>query len=304
MNNRDNLSLLPNPQPAEAAHAPARLATWLITRAARQAPPELAARLEEEWLADLATRRTATAQLLFALGCGWATQVITHDSLVFGTHARGVLGGQGTLTAFAPSQLAPGSNRSTVVMLVLALHVVVIYAFVTGIIRVPQPDEPGPLVVSVDPVQSKPPPLPPGPRIDLTGQFNPKPFDPGPIEISVPAENPPEPGPGRTGTAGNPAHAIVRVAGGPGVGFPNAEIFYPPAAIREGQSGAVGVRVCVDERGRLVGDPAIADSSGYARLDQGALALARAGSGHYRSTTEGGRPVNGCFAYRVRFRLP
>jgi hypothetical protein len=65
----------------------------------------------------------------------------------------------------------------------------------------------------------------------------------------------------------------------------------------------VGVRVCVDEHGRLQGDPTIADTSGSARLDGGALALARAGSGHYRSSTEDGKPVSSCYAYRVRFQL-
>ncbi|HYM29333.1 MAG TPA: hypothetical protein VET66_14380 [Steroidobacteraceae bacterium] len=38
-------------------------------------------------------------------------------------------------------------------------------------------------------------------------------------------------------------------------------------------------------------------------LDGGALALARAGSGHYRPATEDGRPVSACFPFRIRFEM-
>jgi Gram-negative bacterial TonB protein C-terminal len=63
------------------------------------------------------------------------------------------------------------------------------------------------------------------------------------------------------------------------------------------------VRVCVDDNGRLASDPLIAQTSGSARLDEGALKLARAGSGHYRTTTENGRPVSYCYPLNVRFEL-
>ncbi|TLY91210.1 MAG: energy transducer TonB, partial [Gammaproteobacteria bacterium] len=46
-----------------------------------------------------------------------------------------------------------------------------------------------------------------------------------------------------------------------------------------------------------------ARSSGSARLDDGALKLAHAGSGHYRPTTEDGRPVDSCYVFRIRFEL-
>ena len=41
--------------------------------------------------------------------------------------------------------------------------------------------------------------------------------------------------------------------------------------------------------------------SGSARLDAGALQLAKAGSGHYRPTLEDGKAVNSCYSFRVRF---
>jgi hypothetical protein len=56
-------------------------------------------------------------------------------------------------------------------------------------------------------------------------------------------------------------------------------------------------------QGRLTGAPELAKTSGIQRIDAAALKLARAGSGHYRPTTEDGAPVNSCYAYRIRFRL-
>lgn len=280
------------------------LACWLVSRAARHAPPELAARLEEEWLADLSARRSALSQFAFALGCGWATQVIAHDAIVLGANARGVLGGQAALSAFAPAELSPGSNRSTVVMLVLALHVVVIYAFLVGIIPPLHPDPPPTIItatMSHDP--TTPTRTPPGPVVDTTWQHTLDPLDPGRLVISFTQEAPPNTGDLQIGSGVEHPQAIARVLGGPGIGFPNTDSYYPAGARRDGETGAVGVRVCVDERGRLQSDPTIADTSGSARLDQGALALARAGSGHYRSTTEDGKPVSSCYAYRVRFQI-
>jgi periplasmic protein TonB len=93
------------------------------------------------------------------------------------------------------------------------------------------------------------------------------------------------------------------VIGGPGPGFPDTDPYYPSASRRLGESGIATLRVCVDADGRLASDPAIAHSSGSARLDEGALKLARAGSGHYRSTTENGTPVSYCYPLRVRFEL-
>jgi TonB family protein len=99
------------------------------------------------------------------------------------------------------------------------------------------------------------------------------------------------------------AHSVKRLQGGPGVGFPDVRDFYSAAAIREGQSGVAAVRVCVDAKGHLTSSPVIAVSSGYPMLDTDALAVAKAGSGHYRSTTEDGVAINDCYAYRVRFEL-
>ena len=100
-----------------------------------------------------------------------------------------------------------------------------------------------------------------------------------------------------------PPHTVNRVLGGPGKAFPNTEDFYPPDAIRDGVTGVATVRSCVDDKGRLTAAPTLAQTSGSASLDGGALRLAKAGSGHYRATTEDGRPVISCYEFRIRFGL-
>jgi hypothetical protein len=104
-------------------------------------------------------------------------------------------------------------------------------------------------------------------------------------------------------TLGIPTHLVARVAGGPGAGFPDTADFYPSLSIHLGEQGLSTVRVCVDGRGRLTADPTTVQGSGSARLDEGALKLARAGSGHYRAATEDGKPVSSCYAVGIRFQL-
>jgi protein TonB len=100
-----------------------------------------------------------------------------------------------------------------------------------------------------------------------------------------------------------PAHGVTRLQGGPGVGFPDPDDFYPPLARRLEEQGSATVRVCVDAKGRLTSAPTVLQGSGSARLDDGALSLARAGSGHYRASTEDGQPVDSCYPFRIRFRI-
>jgi len=73
------------------------LAHSLICRAARSAPPQLSARLEEDWNADLSARRGG-----FALGCCWATRVIAHDYLA-ASLAAATSAGANVDIAYAPS---------------------------------------------------------------------------------------------------------------------------------------------------------------------------------------------------------
>lgn len=287
------------------------IARNLILSAARRAPSALSERLQEEWLADLIARSGPLSQLGFALGCRWATTVIAHE---FGAPVQAAAAAvvnkttvvhQATVqhVGFGPSF----SRRTTVILLIVGLHVLMIYVLATAIVAprvlrtspppriefslLPRPEPPVP-PTPVDPTLKNfrfDLPMPPGPMIptehpDATA----RPITPGP---QIQPADPPLPRP------------LNRVLGGPGAGFPNTDDFYPEAARRIGEKGITTVNVCVDGAGWLIGKPTIAQSSGSARLDEGALKLAHAGSGHYRATTEDGRPVSACYPYRVRFQL-
>lgn len=291
-----------------------RIATALVRHAARHAPGELAERLGEEWLADLAAQAGAFQKLRFALGCCWARQVIARDPLWARAPARSVAVAQAAAPG-APALLdellspapSPLPRRTLVLVAIVALHVAVIAAFVYGVTVTGGVREQGPTVIRFLPhAEPKDPPRPtPAPSREDLEKW--RPFQQVVSDSFDLRESIDPPG---EGTDIAPIHevkptagSVKRVPGGPGPGFPAADEFYPSSAIRMEESGAVSVQVCVDQRGRLTGEPTIAASSGSPRLDGGALALARAGSGHYRSATEDGQPVASCFPIRVRFAL-
>lgn len=279
---------------------PATFCARLVHRAARRTPHELAARLEEEWLADLAAQTNGLARLRFALGCWRARHAIALDPLAHGARL-GVAGG-GTIDV---AELPHGSllpKRAAVLLLIVAFHVVVALAFIFSgpIIRHLNPPKvlTGTFIFDPPPVT---PPLP-LPRPGLS-QKKPGPRDLPPMSPIAPIVDVDVEGPVMHVVAEPTAPASVRVQGGAGKGFPATEDYYPAGSIRLGESGLAAVNVCVDERGRLTSTPTIARTSGSWRLDDGALALARAGSGHYRPTMENGKPIPACFAIGVRFAL-
>jgi TonB family protein len=277
----------------------------LIRHAARSAPPDLAERLEEEWLADLAARRGAFARLRLAIGCCWATRVIASEHLAAGVAASAVAG-ERTIAALTPHGFSLLSRRSVIFMLIVGMHVVLIWAFATGLytqvirhaptviqgVWLPQPRKPDvtlppPAVSGLPNHHAVVPDL-------LVPDFN--------VEKTI-LVMPVESFGSALGSSTPTANAVKRVQGGPGAGFPDADEYYPPSAVRLREEGVSAVRVCVNENGRLSAAPTLAQSSGIEVLDEGALKLAKAGSAHYRTTIEDGRPVSDCYSFRVRFEL-
>lgn len=282
---------------------------WLIRRAAHRAPESLSQRLEEEWLADMEERRTPLSQLRFAVGCCWATRVIAYErqpSRVAASaaviEAKGVLG-------IAQNHVGNFSRRSGTLFLVASLHAALIYGLITALvyqpnIKVPHdlenrqltnptvrerlPTFPEPMWDHAPPVPVPPTdlvvPQDPDPSNDVQAKTGEEPLSPMPLD-------------------GPPPHVATVVQGGPGVGFPNTNDFYPDRAIRASEQGAATVQVCVDLKGRLTSEPVALQGSGFALLDEAALKLARAGSGRYRPSTEDGKPVNSCYPLRIRFQL-
>jgi TonB family protein len=280
---------------------------YLVSRAARGAPAGLAARLEEEWLADLGARRGAFSRIRFGLGCCWATRIIARDFASAAVAAGGSASGQRLLIGYGGYDVARLSRRTTAMIAIVCLHAAVFYAYLIDRAPGVSVDRARPMTGRVmtrhrsfhEPASLQ------APRLTSTAL---QAFPPPHFSLDLPAApraitaaHPP-----RSGFADvrHPApEPVAIVTGGPGAGFPDTENYYPPAARRLGEAGAAAVRVCVDPNGKLTADPTIVRSSGIARLDRGALRLARAGSGHYRPSTENGRPVAACYAFRIRFRL-
>jgi protein TonB len=292
-----------------ALHASTEAMThWLIQHAARRAPPDLSERLEEEWRADLVERPSAISRLRFALGCCWATSVIAREHCPASVPvASAALGPKVTLGDLR-EESGIFARRSATFFLVAGLHIALFYGLMTGLAfriikviptsfqaRVLQAPQAHPL-----------PPLPP-PQMSKSRIEIPIPnFPPteGPLETGdIVGETPDMPTDRTEARLANPPHEVIRVQGGPGNGFPTTDDYYPPIAKRMEEQGAATVRVCVGADGRLTGLPSIAQSSGSPRLDEGALLLAKAGSSHYRASTEDGRAVESCYSFRVRFAL-
>lgn len=287
-----------------------RVAYRLIHRAAKRAPGALSERLEEEWLADLADRQGSLSRLRFAVGCCWATSVIAHDrELGLLPAAAGPVAGGGFRSG---SSLPPAWRRTAAFIVVAGLHITVFYAFVVGLDVKFHVSHVGPIInVPVPAVRRDTlPPLPPPPP-DFKApklEYKPPEFprysdDTGGVTVA-----PPPDGKASGSDLGEPVHVLVppvvkHVMGGPGSGFPIPDDYYPSISVHLGETGAATVKVCVNSKGRLTAEPSIEESTGSSRLDGGAINLAKAGSGHYRPSTDDGRPVDSCYAFRVRFSL-
>jgi periplasmic protein TonB len=284
------------------------LAQRLIVRAAHRAPATLAQRLEEEWLADLGSRTGSLSRLRLALGCCWAIGVITRDLRVPQLAASGAAAAPKHLWGELRYALPLLSRRTVAFLAIAAVHVLIIYVFVSGLAQHVAAAIPTLTHGFVELPSTPQHPMPAPKRTDIHLTTIAVPLDPSLLpkfEFGPDAPAAPDRGPQDTGGTEQPLapQPVQRTAGGPGKGFPNTDDYYPAASRRIAETGAALVRVCVDTQGRLTTDPTLAASSGSRRIDAGALNLAKAGSGHYRPTLEDGAPVNSCFPYRIRFTL-
>jgi TonB family protein len=288
-----------------------RLAVGLLHYAARRAPDALSERLAEEWLADMSERPPGFSRLRFALGCCWATSIIARE------HSGATV--PAVTAPVAPAhiggyiQIGPAySPRRTVTfILVASLHAAVLGGLMLGITATfKKPVRPDFQTRIIDePRVREPVPEIPQPTMSKTSIDLPPVRDP-PIEAekTVIAEDPPalvEPLGSKPSEIlpQDPPRAVARVQGAPGVGFPSTSDYYPDSDIRRGRQGTAAVSVCVDTKGRLTSSPTILQTSGSETLDQAALRLAKAGSGHFRPTTEDGQPVNACYGFAIQFVL-
>jgi TonB family protein len=284
---------------------------WLIHQAAHRAPESLSSRLEEEWLADLESRTAALSRLRLAVGCCWAGLVIANEysrnPVAAATPAAAARG----FVTLADRNFGYFSLRSATLFVIAGLHAALFFGLVTSLSHTRGALTPPNLQNhDVTPVPREKVPLtPPGSEFKDWTIYRPKLIVDTPPKIDFDhdavadvTETPSEVI-SKSGPSEKPTHFVQKLSGGPGAGFPETADFYPSPSIRLGEEGMSIVQVCVDRKGRLTSEPSTVKGSGIARLDEAALKLARAGTGHYRATTEDGQPVNSCYPFGIRFQL-
>jgi periplasmic protein TonB len=201
------------------------------------------------------------------------------------------------------------TRRGMVLVAIIALHLFIFWALATGLAQRALEQLAPPIqtdIVQEEQKKVEPPPPPPP-------QFEKPPVEVPPPDVTIDLPVASENTTAITNTTSKPVQAApppqapkapgVRTPAGPGKGFPNSEDFYPPASQRLGEQGVVVVNACVDQNGKLTQDPKVEKSSGSARLDEGALKLAKSASGRYKPATEDGKPVPGCVNIGIRFQL-
>jgi protein TonB len=148
------------------------------------------------------------------------------------------------------------------------------------------------------------PPPPPPPKMELPPVEVPPPI----VDINIPQEAtttalsnvtdkplPPPPPPVRV-------EAVNRVPAGlrKGATQPDSEDYYPPSSKRLGEQGTAIVKACLDDKGK-VQDVTIQETTNFPKLDEAAEKYAKAL--RYSPAMENGKPVAGCFPFRVKFKL-
>lgn len=196
------------------------------------------------------------------------------------------------------------SQRAIVLMTIVGFHVVLAYLLATGlgasVLKFVAP--PLDLVQLPDTPKAEEPPAPPPPNLAPIRDIDvPKPDisidfpDSTDERIAASVSEQPLVAPVQPTAPSEPIRLVGKHW------LPNTEEHYPAVARRLGIEGATNVQVCVDERGKMQGSPAVLQSSGDARLDQGALDVVRAG--RYARSARGETFVPNCFAFRIIFKM-
>lgn len=194
------------------------------------------------------------------------------------------------------------TRRTAVLFAIVGLHVFIFWALATGLaqraIEVIAP----PIQTQIVQEETKKVDLPPPPPPEF--QKPPVEVPPPDVVVDMPVEA--SNSTAITNVSSKPQPAAPPRPAGPSVAahalkLPNTEDYYPSASQRLGEEGTSTMKVCVDPSGKLAGAPSVAQTSGKPRLDEGAVNLAKAG--RYAPAMSEGKPVEGCFEFRVKFQL-
>ncbi|HLQ12153.1 MAG TPA: TonB family protein [Steroidobacteraceae bacterium] len=182
---------------------------------------------------------------------------------------------------------------------IVALHVIIAWAFITGFGQAMVAQIVKDVQVSIikpDEVKETPPP-PPKPNLDKPPPVS---VPPPLVNITIPIEAPPmvvtaQPPPPRP-IAVVASTAVVTVQ------VPDCkEDYYPSQAIRLNQEGTVVVKLCVGVNNKIDRPVELITSSGFPLLDEAAGKCMAAG--RYKAGTIEGKPAPTCKSYRVKFQV-
>jgi len=191
-------------------------------------------------------------------------------------------------------------RRSTAFLLIVALHALVIYGFLSVFVP-PKVQAPLPPIVGrfLDPERPTPPAGPKRPHFTSTlGWVDPlKGLPLTQINWQF----------AESSSTASSAGSDSPVGAGPSVPLSYVvtrpiDEYYPPQAIRLSEEGASTLQVCVGANGVLAAAPTLETSSGYGRLDAAALKWAREAL-RFTPAQRDGKAVPACKGFRVTFRI-
>ncbi|MBS0578708.1 MAG: TonB family protein [Proteobacteria bacterium] len=196
------------------------------------------------------------------------------------------------------------TRRGVVVGAILLLHMLIVWALVSGLAHhmIEAIAPPVQAVFQPEEVKNTPPPPPPPPT-----------FERPPVEIPPTDTIVEVPVAAATTAITNTttqhvaapvaAHAVVKRGPGTGKNFPHSEDYYPPSSKRLEEQGMAVINVCVGPDGKLTSAPTLDKTSGFPKLDEAAIKLTTDASGKYTAPTEDGKPVSACGKLGIRFQI-
>ena len=209
------------------------------------------------------------------------------------------------MAAYARHDTSFFSQRALFLIAILIIHVLLIWAFESGlatrIIHVAE----GPLETNIvqEVKQRDLPPPPPPPKMEKP----PVEVPPPDVTINVPVET--------TSTAITnttakhvdaapppPPRAVVRTAAELDIKHsPPTADYYPPTSVRMNETGTAVIRLCAAADGSVAGTPTVTKSAGSSRLDEAAVRWGQ--HVKMKPATVDGKAAEGCVPLAVKFVL-
>lgn len=215
--------------------------------------------------------------------------------------------------AYADQQMS--GNRITAIIIVAVIHVVLVYALVTGLAfsAAKKVIEKVTTIDIKEEVKKEPPPPPPPKRLDVPPPptrivVPPTKVDLAPVRAPVmdqtPIPQPPPPPVLAPPAAPPPPHFTAKSAtpkGNPGNWATTND--YPSRALREERAGVTSFRVSVSADGRAAGCT-VTSSSGSPDLDEATCSNVTRRARFNPAMDGEGKPTTGSYSGRIRWVIP